>query len=630
MASNTLGCSVCHQAALVGCMNDKQYFCQSHLDAHNMFSCNQSHKLIEIMQKPENPHNCVHVLDQGIYCMKHGVLCCENCKATMHSQCNCEINVGDLLKEKPEVIRTCFKQQDILKTQAKAATNGYKALENQFKTWEMTLQESMNHLKQLVGELEQKIDSKILKEKDIITKNAKTLKMLQQQLGEGIQGLEIAHELKEDQPKLDVVKALLKAKGHLKKSAEQLKTCIVNPYTHCLQEEHKFEAQHYVDGTFQKLAQSVEKVRKDYEEIMKYHLQNSQSHNDHDSMPLPICCTDLETTEDKRPVQDETTRKEEITETGQNRSQQTIPRIRKQSSNLDVSHLQRMFSENYESMMSQNERDQYQSIPTLTQCCMKVRTEEDKHVSAITGLSAIENNAYLVMADYQNSTLKLFATCGNLECEIRCEEIPRDLAKIDDSTILVNFPMAKKVRILKIQFEKNTGKKQMVFDEQIIQTHAKCCGIAYFNEKIYIATQLPHQVLIMNLYGKLLYTIEGKELFDRATYIAINPETGVIYISDPSKKSIIGIDDKGTKVFQYAVDAPHGLTYAGNNKLLVADWTSGIHLVDLSNAAGSHVGDLKLKDCLCPQKIVYDLSNKKLFVTQWDCSVVRTICLGNF
>jgi len=497
--------------------------------------------------------------------------------------------------------------------------------------WISKMNETVVQMNEIKVELERKINNKIHYVRQIMNKKRESLDNEQAQLEDAIEQLEhVLAVIRDGSSKLETFQAVYDASETLRTCEQIQKTRPGNCHIEFLKAEHNFEAEHYVNGTLHCFTQAVETINRVYSEIQKYlpHIQEEE----------------VEEKISIGPIQEESIPTALKLHVGEGHGDETsrklqVPQTRNRSRSLDcgsagfrgrdqAKERHRRLSDCYESLLSGSEKEAYPSIPTRTQCVMMVKLPTDIQDAkcCITGIVSVENNSYLVMADYRNCKIKLFSTCGSIEDELKFEEIPRDLAKIDDSTILVNFPIAKNIQIIKIGIDKNKQTKILQIEGTKILTEAKCCGIAFNDDKIYVAIQIPHQILVMNLKGEILKTISGQGLFDRATYITIDPTNSIIYISDPSKKCVLGLTEAGDITMKYDVPASHGICWAGEGKIFVADWEKGVHQIDTS---GNRVADLRLDRCCCPQKLAFDVQKSILYVTEWENDTVRTICLAN-
>lgn len=397
--------------------------------------------------------------------------------------------------------------------------------------------------------------------------------------------------------------------------------------------EHDFEAKHHLSGLLDNFLDSLNSLRSIYTEVQQYMFveQDTQPHATQAELHMSEVLGDANTNpkdavQQRNRTQSETVEKTSCTE-------KDVPRPRSESeacyttSNATASigkDLRKSIA-SYESQIPKHEPSSSHSIEIKTHCHMNVRLPGDKTACGITGIIKLDND-HLLMADYENSKLKLFSSRDDFNAELICEVKPRDMAKLDRNGFLVNFPMAKKMHFGTVETDRKTAARHIVLGKKI-ETDAKCCGIAIHNQKIYVATQIPHQILIMDMNGSIQKKIDGTSIFERATYISVDPDTSLIYISDPNRKLIIGMNEEKDIRFTHKVERPHGIVCLGGGKLFVADWDWEKNTVHLVNKEGVREGVLELENCYCPQKLVYDKDRNALLITQWQKDSLTTVYL---
>ncbi|XP_052800415.1 uncharacterized protein LOC128231517 [Mya arenaria] len=512
-------CSLCDEDdlefAIAYCEDDNQNYCRAHLDSHAAFPSTRTHRTHDLLNTQGKTH-CDHTDEQTSYCKDHQVLCCIPCKVFGHSECESVNNVGDYLKNKDIIKEKCSRMSRKMKSRKNIVDKKSSSAHDQEDKWISKMNEAVTQMNEVKAELERKISNKIDYVRQIMNKKRESLDNEQAQLEEAIEQLDnIMTVIPEGHSKLETFQAVYNAEKTIKQCEQIQKTRPGNCHIEFLKAEHNFEAQHYVNGSLLCFTQAVEKINRVYSEIQKYLPHIREEESDEPVRMAPFSAIQEESiplvhklhVPDSNIQNDETMRKLQV------------PQPRTRSRSLDCSSAiyrgrdhRRRLSDCYESLISYSEKEAYPSIPTRQQCVMMVRCPDDDPYKkcCITGIAPIENNAYMVMADYTNSKLKLFATCGTLEDEMKFEAVPRDIAKVDDSTILVNFPMAKNIQIIKIELDKNTKMKKLKIEGTKIHTHAKCCGIAYHNDLVYVATQIPHQIIIMTLHGNIKKQSLGK------------------------------------------------------------------------------------------------------------------------
>lgn len=589
-------CEVCEHLcptqevpAMYFCKTCYQYICCECYERHQLFGACKSHE-VYCLSDPQRHVICAHNAQPLKYCEAHKELFCEECTTEKHMACKPVLPLESYLEKENALLSEGLLMLQNLKEEQQHAENTNKIANMKEICWIQRLSKALEELDEAKKELDVKISIKVdyirshmkKMQEDTRTKINKIAKATQVIKGD-LGNVQTKAASKSNKLKFQTMQNLT---IHLNECKTLLNSDVDACHIDFLKAEHKFEAEHYVSGTLMVIKQKLQIINEIYTKIQ------------HENWFL-------------EPVEQESLQEEILPEVFEQPIEETYghPENRTQQVNRKPS----THSENdehlkpYKHLLHNKDSISLLKVVVKKDTSINVRVENDKEICGVTGI-ALLGNSYLIMADYSNSKLKLFTIDGRLVEETHVCDIPRDISRIDDATVIVTYPMAQKIQVVQVKMN------SMVLG-RIFCIKAKCCGVAFHDNRFYVATQMPHQILIINMEGIIEKRISGDNLFERATYITVDPETSIIYISDPSKKCILGIDEEKTIKFLYAVDASHGITCAGQGSVYVADWeTSSIHLVSKESKA---IGDLTLKDCHCPQKIVYYQDRNMLLVTQW-------------
>lgn len=627
MANFLSFCAVCETAAAkYFCQDDDQYFCEDHFQFHQKLNHAKGHNTVCLLG------HCIH--DRKIfYCKDHDILCCKNCRKAHHTDCEI-VRVDELVGKSRNIDQECTEMVTKMKTlKITMEEKLHKAQDNESK-WVSEINKALDEVNNLMKELETKIKKRMDYIKCITKQKCEELKGKVSNLHDAITDIEkksaMLNEAQNENARLLVCRNLCCLEETLEGKEHLLRSTDTSCYIEFLKAEHNFEARNYVERTLTEFNEAVESLNQIYSDVRKCLIPFKES-DDRVSDPTESGrqeqgCSESSTIDFARCLDPNNTCRCEDTEPKM--VVKSRHRSRHSSGAVCDDETLRKFSERYaeaQSLVVKREGDTYPSIPVQAKCTMNVNVEDDQSKCCITGISPVAKGTLYIMADYQNKNLKLFQSCGKLENQMRFEVNPRDIAKIDEETVLVNFPIAKNMQVVHIEADHNIldSRKKMKIGELKISTNAKCCGIDFHDNKIYAATQIPSQVLIMSRQGDILHSIPGKDLFERPTYISVDKETSLIYLADPNKKYLLCIDNCGKVQFSHKVQLPHGVVCIGNGCALVADWETGIQLVD---SEGNRCQELKLEKS-CPQKLAFDPEKQMLLVTEWQSNIVRTFYL---
>lgn len=629
MANFLSFCAVCESAAAkYFCQDDDQYFCEDHFHFHQKLNHAKGHHTVCLLEG-----HCVHDTSKNFYCKDHGILCCKKCRKAHHTDCEIA-RVDELVRKSGNIDQECTEMLTKMKTlKITMEEKLHQAQDNESK-WVSEINKALDEVNNLMKELETKIKKRTDYIKCITKQKCEELKGKVSNLQDAITDLEktsaMLNEAKNENAPLLVCRNLCRLEETLEEKEYLLRCTVTSSCIEFLKAEHNFEARNYVERTLTEFNEAVKSLNQIYLDVQKCFIPFKESDDrvsdSTESRRQELGCSESNTIDFARCLDPDNTCGCEDTEPKM--AVKSRHRSRYSSGAVCDDEKLRKFSETYaqmQSLVSQREGDTYPSIPVQAKCTMNVNVEDDQYKCCITGISPVAMGTLYIMADYQNKSLKLFQNCGKFENQMKFEVNPRDIAKIDEETVLVNFPIAKNIQVVHIEADHNISdsRKKMKIGELKISTNAKCCGIDFHDDKIYVVTQIPSQVLIMSRQGELLHSIPGKDLFERPTYISVDKETSLIYLADPNRKYLLCIDSCGKVQFSHKVQIPHGVVCIGNGCVLVADWETGIQLVD---SDGNHCQELKLEKS-CPQKLSFDPEIQMLLVTEWESNIVRTFYL---
>lgn len=661
MTSKEHNCGICpssadnpKQPAVFFCTVDKQNFCINCATIHQKIESTSKHAM-QCLLPWNNQIPCLHQNQQKFYCTTHNVLCCKECKSSNHKNCmdsviptkDIPLEENKLISQSTEMLRNLEKTKHELEMRTISASEE----ENQ---WIHKMKQELEKMNKAKEELEKKIrkrfeyiENNVIQErrqynhrrKEHLQLAMEDIRQTQKSLNEPVNS-EADHvakiaALKDCLKKHEVLLGADNEESHM----AFLKTA-----------EHDFEAEHYVSASLQNLQESIDSLNKIYFEMKSIFTEQNveAAHHANDIQGAVPGETAV-----KQKYSHSSNRQRSKSERQEDLPKQTF-RSRLQSESATMSklantRLKTVHSppgkswmntsaepqhynwtrslENYRQVLEKKEVESVPSIQVQSQCQMNIRVPSDNTPCGITGIAKLDDG-YLLVADYENTKLKVFAPCGDFKGQFICDDKPRDMAKAGSHKFLVNFPMAKKIHFVTVETDSSKPERQITLGKKI-DTNAKCCGIAVNKTKIYVATQIPHQILILNEEGVTEKIIPGETLFERATYIAVEPDSSLIYISDPNKKIVLGITEEMEEKFRYKVERPHGIVCAKDGMLFVADWNWEKGTIHLVNSEGTRVGTLNLEKCYCPQKLMFNPDSNTLHVTQWQKDILTTVYLGD-
>lgn len=599
--------------AVMYCLNCAQNICNDCLQFHASFNGTSSHEL-QCLDPPSGHILCYHN-NKSWFCHGHKNFCCDDCKDSVHKDCVNVLSISRILQKQDSLMEQNQKLLQKLVDMKYKVEEEVKMTQKKERDWMERLNTEVKKMNQAKEELEDQIQLKVEYVKSQMKKNREIVNKKMNDLQNAINDIEKDKAAMKN-PSMDEIKKLLLI-NKMEENLTKIGTLLSSDTNEChiafLKGNCAFEAQHYYQEIMIKFKETIESINKIYGEIQKHIFpsnRNEASASDSDETSLKR--TDYEQTYVKMRYE------LDVDQTANDRAQ-TTPKVLQQQL-LELKSGQQL------------ERDEQvhkvKEIEIQSHCQMNVKLENDEFTCGITGISTLESGYYF-MADFQNSRLKIFAPCGEYICHLDCTDKPRDISKMSGNQFLVTFPMKEIVRIVNVKGDTKGDTQSIVFVKDI-PTHARCCGVAFNNERIYVATQLPHQILIMFPDGKNDRVIVGDNLFERATYIAVEPTSSMVFISDPNKMFVLGVNAQMKRKFVYKVQQPHAIACAGNECIFVTDWSWEEETIHLVNKDGIKIGHVRIQNCKCPQKLFYLKEEKTLLVSNWMDDQLLTIRLKPF
>ena len=212
----------------------------------------------------------------------------------------------------------------------------------------------------------------------------------------------------------------------------------------------------------------------------------------------------------------------------------------------------------------------------------KVNTkgEADKKPIQISGVSFLNNGEFLI-CDYNNSKLMLYDASFKLTESTRTPSAPWDIALVNDSEVVVTYPVAKKLQY----FTTRTLQPSRCVE---LSSSAWCWGVAVANDFVFVSCHYEGtpEVLVLDTDGNALKTINeassGVKL-QKPYYIASNRVGNKLFISDYDSNTIICISTEDKFMYAYSdaeMKYPRGIVVDdGDNAIVCCEGTNNIHVI---------------------------------------------------
>ena len=264
---------------------------------------------------------------------------------------------------------------------------------------------------------------------------------------------------------------------------------------------------------------------------------------------------------------------------------------------------------------------------------MKVKVVDDSEDCYISGMAVTAEGNFL-LADFDNSKVKLFSPFGQLLSYLNMAEKPVDIAVIDNSEAAVSLTIPQ-ICILNI----DSRQQSELSLKQSIDLDHFVWGIAVYKNNLVISCDIsneaPRSIQMINRKGKILWTVTldllGNSLFDYARFLTtcVGADRDTVVVTDWDKATITVLDaHSGTvvKVCDVKDRTPRGVT---------VDKTGRVYVCFATGEISVWSKDMSSERCLIAKgegvryahSLVFDSTHKELLVTSNSTNTVLCDCV---
>ncbi|XP_060585267.1 uncharacterized protein LOC132741170 [Ruditapes philippinarum] len=198
------------------------------------------------------------------------------------------------------------------------------------------------------------------------------------------------------------------------------------------------------------------------------------------------------------------------------------------------------------------------NVDALGELCVQKEEESEEDLKSFYGnypeygmpRGCPISNENVIILDTIYNRVRLYAVDEHtLVTEKELTSCPWDITSIEVNKFALTLPNENKIKIMSVE-----DKNITVGDE--INVDARCEGIHYAGDKLYVACSKPAQVLILNTTGTIIQCYikdqAGEQLFRQPAYIYFDTEKQLICASDRKASCIVTMatDGKVRNVFR--------------------------------------------------------------------------------
>ena len=255
--------------------------------------------------------------------------------------------------------------------------------------------------------------------------------------------------------------------------------------------------------------------------------------------------------------------------------------------------------------------------------------DNDKKNCLITGI-AITNDGRRLMADYNNSKIKLFARDMNLLCSMSLSSTPWDVAVTGDREAVVSYFNKEKLLILYISDRKMNIKRNVKLPFAV-------SGITSYKDKLLVTSMStsPASVKLIDQSGRVYWSTDtdqqGRQLLNYPEYLTYYDDgaSAAVIISDNNNILTWLNADTGDVITRrpVMVRRPKGVTTDTMGNVCVCYYMVGEVAVLVKDLSEEKV-ILSQRDGLSslPRAIVYNAVDNQLLVSNTSCSMSTIDC----
>ncbi|XP_060607203.1 uncharacterized protein LOC132759456 [Ruditapes philippinarum] len=198
------------------------------------------------------------------------------------------------------------------------------------------------------------------------------------------------------------------------------------------------------------------------------------------------------------------------------------------------------------------------NVDALGELCVQKKEESEEDMKSFYGNypeygmprgCQISNENVIILDTIYNRVRLYTVDEHTLVTEKELTSCPWDIASIEENKFALTLPNVNKIKIMSVEDENITvGEK--------INVGARCEGIHFAEDKLYVACSKPAQVLILNKTGTIIQCYikdqAGEQLFQQPAYIYFDTEKQLICASDRKASCIVTMatDGKVQNVFR--------------------------------------------------------------------------------
>lgn len=199
-----------------------------------------------------------------------------------------------------------------------------------------------------------------------------------------------------------------------------------------------------------------------------------------------------------------------------------------------------------------------------------VRLPTDKHMCEIGGVACTEDGK-LAVSDFNNKTVKLFASGSNMCLSLVLDEPPHGIACVSNDTLVVIYGLPRDQLIV----------ISAVYELQVrnrFRTGCLCKAVTSFNAHIYLLCVYNYttEVRISDTEGVVSIRMSLDNMIPAPVDIAVNPQDGVIYVVDETRGvNCVETGRAVKRISDMNIDSFQGVVVDKSNNVFVCTTSPG-------------------------------------------------------
>jgi hypothetical protein len=235
-----------------------------------------------------------------------------------------------------------------------------------------------------------------------------------------------------------------------------------------------------------------------------------------------------------------------------------------------------------------------------------VKTSQDNIKCWITGMILLTPDI-LIITDCDNKAVKMVDTSSqSVSDQLQLDDGPWYITTVTSTDLAVTLTNKRTIQFISISSNK-------LIKKHTVKVDGDCHGISCYQGKLVVSFLEPAKLQILDMYGTILTTIDGNNVFKEPWFITCNRSS--IYVSDWDMKTVTRLNWQGDVIGSYSgMSYPTGMSLSDDGTVFMCDYNRNV----IEEISGDYSrGKVVLKDLKNPYAVCWCGETKKLYYSGW-------------